>query len=636
MANLEDLVLRIRADSKQLQAALRDVREKNRRTSLGVGKQWASTGQGLVALAAKLSRFAGIGGVIGAGLGLAELARQSEHFQDVADSVDKAASKLGVGRQALQEWRFAAGLAGVETNTFDQALQRFIRRAGEAASGTGEARGALRELGVQLVDSTGKLRSSEAIFEDAIRALGRIEDATIRTATAQKLFDSEGVALVNLATNFDELRDRARDLGVALDDDVIDALVTMKDRAAELEAQLEQRLSRSMTRMGILSLALKERLVGAVVGISEAIDESETLRRAFDNITPPELLDDLEVVERRIGETELRLSTLNEEMARFVRLNSGLPEQALADQVGGFQSRIGRASDELARLRDRLEEIQNPKTETIAAPIEVKSLRPEDEAAKARARELARAQRELNAILDAGRTPAERLSLAMEKLTRDYEAGLISGEELAQAQASIARQFERLAERSHKSAEGFAKDIENLGGSLVDGFSDSMATMLLEGKGTFQQLGQSFAHDFVSTAVRALSVRAFVGLFGGVAGALAEGGPVAAGRPYLVGERGPEIVVPKMSGYVLPNQALRSIAASRQTPLALSPPAPTPVRVTVINQTRAESTVQERQGPGGIREIEVLIADTVAADVTRGGTVARAIGNRFGARPRGV
>lgn len=36
---------------------------------------------------------------------------------------------------------------------------------------------------------------------------------------------------------------------------------------------------------------------------------------------------------------------------------------------------------------------------------------------------------------------------------------------------------------------------------------------------------------------------------------LAKGGPAAAGRPYIVGERGPELFVPKMSGTVLPNGA---------------------------------------------------------------------------------
>ena len=36
----------------------------------------------------------------------------------------------------------------------------------------------------------------------------------------------------------------------------------------------------------------------------------------------------------------------------------------------------------------------------------------------------------------------------------------------------------------------------------------------------------------------------------------AAGGPIAAGRPYLVGERGPELIVPRAPGTVIPNHAL--------------------------------------------------------------------------------
>lgn len=41
-----------------------------------------------------------------------------------------------------------------------------------------------------------------------------------------------------------------------------------------------------------------------------------------------------------------------------------------------------------------------------------------------------------------------------------------------------------------------------------------------------------------------------------IAGTRANGGPVQAGKPYLVGERGPEIVVPAQNGTVIPNHAV--------------------------------------------------------------------------------
>ena len=41
----------------------------------------------------------------------------------------------------------------------------------------------------------------------------------------------------------------------------------------------------------------------------------------------------------------------------------------------------------------------------------------------------------------------------------------------------------------------------------------------------------------------------------------AAGGPVSAGRPYMVGERGPEMFVPSSSGMILPNNIAKAIGA---------------------------------------------------------------------------
>lgn len=49
------------------------------------------------------------------------------------------------------------------------------------------------------------------------------------------------------------------------------------------------------------------------------------------------------------------------------------------------------------------------------------------------------------------------------------------------------------------------------------------------------------------------------GIFGAIGAALgfkADGGSVMGGRPYIVGERGPELMVPGRSGAVIPNDQL--------------------------------------------------------------------------------
>jgi hypothetical protein len=67
-----------------------------------------------------------------------------------ADAIGKTADKIGVGVEALQELRFAAKASGIEQQTLDMALQRFVRRTAEAAQGTGEAKDALAQMGIAL------------------------------------------------------------------------------------------------------------------------------------------------------------------------------------------------------------------------------------------------------------------------------------------------------------------------------------------------------------------------------------------------------------------------------------------------------------------------------------------------------
>lgn len=67
-----------------------------------------------------------------------------------------------------------------------------------------------------------------------------------------------------------------------------------------------------------------------------------------------------------------------------------------------------------------------------------------------------------------------------------------------------------------------------------------------------------------------------------VVAARAKGGPVTAGKPYLVGEKGPEIIVPKNSGMVIPNHKITPPALDKlanQGKMATLPHARTPASI---------------------------------------------------------
>lgn len=112
----------------------------------------------------------------------------------------------------------------------------------------------------------------------------------------------------------------------------------------------------------------------------------------------------------------------------------------------------------------------------------------------------------------------------------------------------------------------------------VDGIADAMAGALVAGESLREGLAQVFkqiASDILNSGIRNALSSAFGGggfnpfaLFGGGGDALtgglraaglparAMGGPVRAGQPYLIGERGPEIMVPGANGTVIPNHKM--------------------------------------------------------------------------------
>jgi phage-related minor tail protein len=84
----------------------------------------------------------------------------------------------------------------------------------------------------------------------------------------------------------------------------------------------------------------------------------------------------------------------------------------------------------------------------------------------------------------------------------------------------------------------------------------------------------------------------------------AAGGPVLAGRPYLVGERGPELIVPRAPGQVIPNHALGRGPAER------------PVAITVqVTGARGNAEIRAMVEAGvaqGLRAYDARLADRVA------------------------
>lgn len=151
-------------------------------------------------------------------------------------------------------------------------------------------------------------------------------------------------------------------------------------------------------------------------------------------------------------------------------------------------------------------------------------------------------------------TPA--LTAEVERLSLAYA----QSEETIRAAEEAQRQMNDLARFAGDSLSNFFSDIVSGGENaqkalmnLVKRLADAALQAALLGDGPLGGL---------------LGTRGANGAVGGILGALfsgfrATGGPVSGGRSYVVGERGPELFVPKRAGMIVPNDMMRAGGGSQ-------------------------------------------------------------------------
>ncbi|MDT8428486.1 MAG: hypothetical protein RQ757_06940 [Pseudomonadales bacterium] len=173
-------------------------------------------------------------------VGVGAVVAMTTSFAASADQIAKTADKLGIGIEQLQELRFAGERAGISIQTTDLAIQRFVRRTAEAANGSGEAVDALNELG--LSSETLARVSPDQALRAVADAMQKIPNQADRVRIAFKLFDSEGVAFVNVladgSAGLDEAAARLRTLGGLLGEDAVRAAERFSNELLEAKTSL--------------------------------------------------------------------------------------------------------------------------------------------------------------------------------------------------------------------------------------------------------------------------------------------------------------------------------------------------------------------------------------------------------------
>lgn len=429
------------------------------------------------------------------------------------------ASQVENGGEELATFARVAGMSAAEFSTAWRddaagALVSFITGLGETEAQGQSTLQVLEELGITEVRMRDALLRTSSASDVLNRSLaigsGAWEDNTALTEEAAVRYDTA-------ASNIAELGNTLSDLGRTIGDEVLPAL---SEATSSLNTFLN--LERNGNSLG----------EGILRGFMHAIPGLSGFSRSADDAT----------------ESTQDLGAVNAAAAGHIeRLAGGFVTGRLA--VDGFtgaqadaEAQVDETTASLAEQHDQVMRAIDPVFNLSAALDDVEAAQAAytdavDEYGR-ESSEASRAASELMQAVSRAEAAAVNGDLSFSSFQEQLDRWVSSGQLTVDQADAIAR---RVAE-ARGEAERYAGDYTAHVNADVDQARADLRALL----GDMDALPR---HIRTQVSVNYGGARAGTG---GIQ-ARADGGPVSAGDPYLVGERGPELFVPARSGTIVPN-----------------------------------------------------------------------------------
>lgn len=186
----------------------------------GVGSAVGGIGTAVSSSAKKLLGLGATLGITGAALNLF-----FQGFADATGAIGDTAERTGISRERFQELSFAAKLTGSSAETLGGALQKMQINVGKATAGSKDLKDMFKGLGISIKDSSGKLKSSDALFDTFVDRISKIKDPSLQAEAAVKIFGKSATELLPLirggGAGIKEMADEARRLGIVISDSAV-------------------------------------------------------------------------------------------------------------------------------------------------------------------------------------------------------------------------------------------------------------------------------------------------------------------------------------------------------------------------------------------------------------------------------
>lgn len=550
----------------------------------------------------------------------AALASSLKGAVDQADKLSKSSQKIGIPTEQLSALKYAADLSDVSMESLEKSVSKLSRTMTEAAAKpTSEAANAFRALGVSVTDSNGKLRPTQDVLFSIADKFSGLKDGAGKTAVAMAIFGRAGADMIPLLnagkSGIQELMDEARQLGIVISSETGKSAEEFNDNLKRLKVAHDglvmQIVSNMLPHMQKLSAAFVEisknsgfakdaaNAIGLVMNwvAGEAMKLSVTMSRAaadfmaffnfvgalgsFDKSKisaawdewgkssqrTKEAFDQLGVALQKLwGETQSHAASTDKATRSQKDFNYGAlgGKNAIDSYVDSLKKRAAGLAAEIPLVGKSNSEIEKAKLVAEGLALAEANRIPITDALRQKLEAVAAPLARMNEALSIGkqafeqtRTPAEQYQATIERLNLALQSGAMNADTYAR---SVAQAQDKLIQ-ANPYAQAVGSSLENAFGKAIEGGS-KLSDIL---KGLLKDLARMIANAAFRQLLYGDSGQGGTfggilgGLFGGLfGGARAMGGPVVPSQAYMVGERGPEMFVPRTSGQIISTSDLAS------------------------------------------------------------------------------
>lgn len=156
-----------------------------------------------------------------------------------ADKFDEVSARLGIGVEKLQELNYAAGLSGVSFEDLSSVFPKLSKAMAESLDPTSKYGELFKRLGVSAVDAQGNLKDAADFLLELSNVFYEFDDSTGEAALAMEIFGKSGAGLLEFlnrgSDDITTLMERARELGLVIDEETAANMAGLNDRLSELK-----------------------------------------------------------------------------------------------------------------------------------------------------------------------------------------------------------------------------------------------------------------------------------------------------------------------------------------------------------------------------------------------------------------